>query len=73
MNKHLAFYHGPAKIVERSRTRQHAIEHNGKSYKRDVEMVIPVPQLPEKHREFDPTEKAMALIKPTKHEKKLRL
>jgi hypothetical protein len=36
-------------------------------------MVIPVPQLPEKHREFDPTEKAMALIKPTKHDNNLEI
>ena len=73
MNKHLAFYHGPAKIVKRLRTRQYAIEHNGKSYKRDVEMIIPVPQLPEKYRDFDPTEKLMALIKPTKHDNKLEI
>jgi hypothetical protein len=73
MNKHLAFYHGPAKIVKRLRTRQYAIEHNGKSYKRDVEMIIPVPQLPEKYRDFDPTEKLMALIKPTKHDNNLEI
>jgi hypothetical protein len=71
MNKHLAFYHGPAKIIKKLRTRQCAIEHNGKPYKRDVEMLIPVPQLPEKHREFDPTETKVALIKPTKHKNNL--
>ena len=71
MNKHLAFYHGPAKIIKKLRTRQYVIEHNGSSYKRDVEMLIPVPQLPEKYREFDPTETKVALIKPTKHKNNL--
>jgi hypothetical protein len=55
MHTHLAFYHGPATIVEKLRTRQGPIKHNGKIYKRDVEMLIPVPHLPEKHREFYPT------------------
>ena len=73
MHKHLAFYHGPAKIIKRLRTRQYTIEHDGKEYKRDVEMIIPVPQLPEKYREFDPTERSMALIKPRIHKNNLEI
>jgi hypothetical protein len=34
-------------------------------------MIIPVPQLPEKHRDFDPTETKVALIKPTKQKSNL--
>ena len=67
MHKHLAFYHGPATIVEKLRARQCSIKHNGKIYKRDVEMLMPVPQLPEKHREFDPAETVIKTIKPSKH------
>ena len=73
MHKHLAFYHGPATIVEKLRTRQYSIEHNGKPYKRDVEMLIPVPHLPEKYREYDPVETVMKTIKPSKHSKNLEL
>ena len=73
MHKHLAFYHGPATIVKKLRTRQYSIEHNGKIYKRDVEMLIPVPQLPEKYREFDPAETVIKTIKPSKHSSALEL
>jgi hypothetical protein len=67
MHKHLASYHGPATIVEKLRTRQYSIKHNGKIYKRDVEILIPVPHLPEKYREFDPAETVIKTIKPSKH------
>ena len=73
MHKHLAFYHGPATIVEKLGTRQYSITHNGKLYKRDVEMLIPVPQLPEKYREFDPAETVLKTIKPSKHTSNLEL
>ena len=73
MHKHLAFYHGPATIVEKLGTRQYSIKHNGKPYKRDVEMLIPVPQLPETYREFDPAETVLKTIKPCKHSSNLEL
>merc|ERR1712086_45702 len=73
MHKHLAVYHGPVTIVEKLRTRQHSIKHNEKIYKRDVEMLVPVPHLPEKYLECDPAETVIKTIKPSKHNNNLEL
>jgi hypothetical protein len=76
-HNNLAFYHGPATTVEKLRTRQcpmsTPIKHNEKIYKRDAEMLIPIPHLPEKHREFDPAKTVIKTIKPGKHSNDLEL
>jgi hypothetical protein len=54
--KHLEHYHGPAIIVKKIRTRSYEISYNGKTFKRDAGMLVPVQHLPENCSEVDPSE-----------------
>ena len=54
--KHLHHYHGPAIIKQKIRSRTYELSYNGKTFKRDAGMIIPVRHLPDKDREFDPAE-----------------
>ena len=54
--KHLEHYHGPAVIVKKIRTRSYEISYNGKTFKRDAGMLVPVSHLPEDKAEVDPVE-----------------
>ena len=65
MTKHLGYYHGPAKVTVKIGTRQYEMEYEGKSFTRDMEMIIPQAQLPSKFHEFDPTEEPEETRKPS--------
>jgi hypothetical protein len=65
MTKHLGCHHGPAKVTAKIGTRQHEMEHEGKNFTRDMEMIIPQAQLPSKFHEFDPTEEPEEMRKPS--------
>ena len=52
--KHLQHYHGPAIIQRKIRTRSYELLYNGKKFKRDAGMIIPVPHLSDSR--FDPVE-----------------
>jgi hypothetical protein len=56
--KHLQHYHGPAIITKKIRTRTYELSYNGKPFKRDAGMLIPVQHLPEADRLHDPAEPA---------------
>jgi transposase InsO family protein len=57
--KHLEHYHGPAVIVKKIRTRSYEISYNGKTFKRDAGMLVPVQHLPEDCSEVDPSEQVI--------------
>jgi len=69
MTKHLGYYHGPAKVTAKIGTRQYDMEFEGKSFTRDMEMIIPQAQLPTKFHEFDPTEEPEEMRKPSFYKK----
>ena len=52
--KHLQHYHGPAVILKKIRTRSYEVSYNGKTFKRDAGMLIPVTHLPEDCSDVDP-------------------
>ena len=52
--KHLQHYHGPAVIVKKIRTRSYEISYQGKTFKRDAGMLVPVSHLPEDCSQVDP-------------------
>jgi hypothetical protein len=70
--KHLAHYHGPATIQGKveGRDRQYHLTYEGKSFKRDVSMLVPKKDFtainPEVH---DPTNDAPLLVKPAFYNK----
>ena len=53
MAKHLAHYHGPAKIIGpvANKKRQYELEYSGKTYKRDISMLVPQAQMPAKYED----------------------
>ena len=56
--KHLSHYHGPAIITGKPRERQYELTFNGKTFKRDIAMIIPkkhMPEDPDCLMVFDPT------------------
>ena len=63
--KHLQHYHGPAVIVKKIRTRSYEISYNGKTFKRDAGMLVPVDHLPEDCASVDPA--AQPVPKSSKH------
>ena len=65
MTKHLGHHHGPAKVAAKVGTRQCEMEHEGKNFTRDVEMIMPQAQLPAKFQEFYPTEGPEETRKPS--------
>ena len=71
--KHLAHYHGPATIQGKieGRDRQYHLTYDGKSFKRDISMLVPEKDMsainPEVH---DPTTVAPNQAKPTLHTEK---
>ena len=67
--KHIGHYVGPATIVEKIGERQYAMTYKNKPFTRDVGMIIPESQLPEKFAEYDPAEEVETARKPTLHQK----
>ena len=70
--KHLYHYHGPAKIVAQPRERQFELEYDGKTFTRDVSMIVPEKHFPAGNKEallsYDPTEDP-DLTKPRRYKK----
>jgi hypothetical protein len=52
--KHLQHYHGPAVIVKKIRSRSYEISYNGKTFKRDAGMLVPVTHVPDDCSQVDP-------------------
>ena len=63
--KHLEHYHGPAVIVKKIRTRSYEISYNGKTFKRDAGMLVPVNHIPEDCSKVDPSDQPIP--KPSLH------
>jgi transposase InsO family protein len=66
--KHLQHYHGPAVIVKKIRTRSYEISYNGKTFKRDAGMLVPVVHLPENLSEEDPSQPTVPKVSPQKED-----
>jgi hypothetical protein len=70
--KHLYHHHGPAKIVSQPRERQFELKYNGKSFTRDVSMIVPEKHFPVEIKgalaSYDPTEDP-GLTKPRRYKK----